>query len=258
MCPGCSKPLPLSPYFCQLANKMLQDVAMAKDRISHNQLSYQEQTVIEIGIELLGQLCSDGRSFGKRKKGQHRIQASDIIRTIDRRSPDTLSMMQLLRNIHNLCTATSSDVQTCALRSRFLDLIAQTRGKTSLQIITDVQSEIFRLSLARMLKEFQQHSGSFAGSQNSKLVGSVQAALEAMEVDHQLRLSKEQYQEYLHILQTTTTGSCLFSPKINPPTIPEITKGEWYKCGAAGHLYFKPVQYHQARDRAQCPECLKH
>ena len=257
MCPACNKPLPLSPHFFQLANKMLQDVATAKDSISHTFVSFEEEAVIETGMELFAQLYSSGMAFKSLKKDKHHMPSSTIISYVNRSSPDTLLMMQLLQSADTLCATTLSDVQAHELRSTILELIVQTHGKTSPQIITDVQSEIFRLRLSYTLREFQQHSGFDAGSQNLKLVESVQAALEAMEEDHQLRLSEEQYQEHLRVLQTVATGSCLALQRMDSFTIPEVTKGEWYKCAAAGHFYFKPSRYHRQKDKVQCWKCLK-
>ena len=133
----------------------------------------------------------------------------------------------------------------------------RTRGKVSTQIIKDVQSEIFRLSLTSLLKKVQPLCQDFFKSPTSKLVGSVHTALEAMEEDHRLRLSEDRYQEHLHCLQKAHLEMLGYDLPIllfRPLTVPKVTKGEWYKCTAAGHFFFKPAQY-QCQETHACPEC---
>ena len=93
-------------------------------------------------------------------------------------------------------------------------------------------------------------------------LGPVKSALHQMQEDPRLRLTESKYDEYLTILQYAfeqETGTALENIVSLDINLPEMTKGEWYKCRRAGHFYFVPTKYRNKKETLllQCSECLK-
>ena len=116
-----------------------------------------------------------------------------------------------------------------------------TKYKLSTQIISDVESEFFRISLLALTEE--------TSSEESSMKQPVHSLLQKMDDDHNLRLTYEMYEEYLPAIRRSSVYEVI------PVSIPRITKGEWYKCSRAGHIYFAPAQYRGKDNRPKCTKC---
>ena len=127
-------------------------------------------------------------------------------------------------------------------------------GKLSKQIITDIQSELFRISLLIFVQKIDKES---VPIQNLKKIGTVNNYLEQMDHDHNYRMTHEEYQECLHHLQqccqeASIQGEEFQSLIVQPANPPPSTKGEWYKC-TADHIYFVAAKYSTTKTRSVCP-----
>ena len=199
LCPACSKPF-LSPHYWKMTQERAKDIRQVKRQLPANPVMY----------------SSDHYHVAFRK----------VI-------PDaeTACALKLLSNAMELKRQLNI--------TKFIEsMLKQTKCKLTMQIITDIESELFRLSLLNLTKHVPETNSSKQP---------LHSLLQQMDEDHNLRLTYEMYEEYLPAIHRSGVY------EVVPVSLPKVTKGQWYKCRRAGHIYFAPAKY--GTNRPQCTEC---
>ena len=138
---------------------------------------------------------------------------------------------------------------------KIANVLLDWNGNLSKQIITDIQSELFRISLLIFVQKIDK----FKESIPMQKIGTVNNYLEQMDQDYNYRMTHKEYQKCLHHLQqccqqASIQGEEFQSLIVQPANPPQSTKGEWYKC-TAGHVYFVAAKYSTTKTISVCPDC---
>ena len=123
-----------------------------------------------------------------------------------------------------------------------------TKAKISAQLLEDLESEQYRLSLLLqyIVLQMQYPEGSLV----TATVVRTEQFLRDLEADHSLRVTQEDY--------VTHSRSCSFDLQLKLSNLlvkgfPPLVKGQWYKC-ARGHYYCIPPT-REAKSVPKCPNC---
>ncbi|XP_011404801.1 PREDICTED: NFX1-type zinc finger-containing protein 1-like [Amphimedon queenslandica] len=198
LCPACSKPFVL-PYYWQMTQERAKDIKQVKRQLPTNPVTYSPD--------------------------RHRLAFRKV--TLD---AETACALKLFSNAMELKSQLN-------ITTFIENMLKQTKCKLTMQIVTDIESELFRLSLLTLAKHVPETTLSKQP---------LHSLLQQMDEDHNLRLTYEMYEEYLPAIRSNSVY------EVVPVSLPKITKGQWYKCRHAGHIYFVPAKY-----GANCPECTE-
>ena len=251
LCPTCQKTVVVSRYW-KAMTKRAREIREIKTR-----LEVEATEEVQRNAVMRDQVQHIFEGIRRSKKGA-------VLPTLES-NYETICMMQLLisaKKLHQTLKSEASEFENIAdqLVNEGLKIILNKDRKVSNQVMQDVHSEIYRICLLTTHEKVQKllkHSRH--GSAKGQL-GMVQSVLQQMEENHNLRLTEQNYKEYLQVLQKAHLE--LSGKTINPPvtievTTPTITKGEWYRCPLAGHLYLIPAKYHKGQEKPKCPYCHK-
>ena len=122
-----------------------------------------------------------------------------------------------------------------------------------MQLICDIESEIFRIGLVAYLNKFKQFM--LKTTQQKEQFAVVLTVVKQMESYHNKRITSDENEKYLAILRTlhfVLLGSSLQPLVVLRYILPQATKGEWYKCITCRNIYFSPAQY---KNNPQCSYC---
>ena len=213
LCPACSKPF-ISPHYWKMSRERAKDMAQVKKQLLfadyqdksptlHHRAERHRKHIVSIDTENICALLLLSKAF------------------------------ELQSRFPKYCFTLPNVFEGMLYRG--------TKYKLSTQIISDVESEFFRISLLALTEE--------TSSEESSMKQPVHSLLQKMDDDHNLRLTYEMYEEYLPAIRRSSVYEVI------PVSIPRITKGEWYKCSRAGHIYFAPAQYRGKDNRPKCTKC---
>ena len=262
LCPKCSKPV-MSSHYWKMIKERRKEIEEVKDIVTafhgtNPEFNKLKKDVISILIRENITIMT----VSKKKKVQ-RLPASNI--TLDNTIECTCAMELLLctDNLHktlkdhalepNLISQAHKLVREVAF------VVADKKGKLSPQLIHDIQSEIFRLNLTALTEQIKSEPLIVTSTVAMRKLGSVLSMLHQMEQNHNLRLTAPQYEENLSIIQRIHVEKLRF--RLEPLvtlniTPPHVTKGEWYKCSRAGHIFCVPAKYSVERNDCYiCPYC---
>ena len=262
VCPKCSKPV-ISPHYWKMIKERKKEIEEVKDIAAtfHNTNPEFNKLKKDV-ISILTRENITVSTVSKKKKLQQLV-ASNIAfdNTIE-----CVCAMELLICTGNLHEALKEHALEPNLISQAHKLVrevgfivADKKGKLSPQLIHDIQSEIFRLNLTALTEQIKSKILIVTSTVAMRKVGSVLSMLHQMEQNHNLRLTAPQYEDNLSILQRIHEEELSFclEPLVTLNIIPpHVTKGEWYKCSRAGHIFCVPAKYSVERNDCHiCPYC---
>ena len=224
LCPACSKPF-VSAHYWKLNRERAQHISQIKEQL----LAYQ----LEVSHTLESKLEE---------------KTKELLKGIKIDNPEAKCAIKLLAKILELYSKVKDHLPQISEKViNFIvdvnNILKKKNGKLSVQIISDIESELFRLSLLTLAEKTV-----LTSLEKTKMKQPVHSLLQKMDDDRNLRLTYEMYEEYLPAIRKSGVYEVI------PVSIPRITKGEWYKCSRAGHIYFAPAQY-RGNDRPKCTEC---
>ena len=224
LCPACSKPF-VSAHYWKLSRERAEHISQIKEQL----LAYQ----LEV-------------SHTRESKLEERTK--ELLKGIEIDNPEAKCAIKLLAKILELYSKVKDHLPQISEKVInfivvFRDILKKKDGKLSVQIISDIESELFRLSLLTLAEK------TVLSLERTKMKQPVHSLLQKMDDDRNLRLTFEMYEEYLPAIRRSGVY------EVMPVSMPRITKGEWYKCSRAGHIYFAPAQYRGKDDRPKCTEC---
>ncbi|XP_019853694.1 PREDICTED: NFX1-type zinc finger-containing protein 1-like [Amphimedon queenslandica] len=217
-CPACSKPF-FIPHYWKLSRERAEDISQIKQQL------FTDETI-------------DDTDESK----MDREVARQLFKNIKRDDSETRCVINLIANAMQLLINVSRfpecDKETLAgFISSIVKTLDSKGARISTQIIYDIESEFFRFSLLALAKRIYSPSN---------IKQPLHSLLQQMDEDHNLRLTYEKYEEYLPAIHRNGVY------EVVPVSVPKITKGEWYKCRRAGHIYFVPAIYQR---NSECTEC---
>ena len=263
VCPKCSKPV-ISPHYWKMIKERRKEIEEVKDIVTAFHGINPEFNNLKEDVILL--LIRENITVTFSKKGYARpLLAYNIAfdNTIE-----CVCAMELLLCTDNLHEALKEHAlepnlisQAYKLVREVAFIVADKKGKLSPQLIHDIQSEIFRLNLTALTEQIKSKPLIVTSTVAMRQLGSVLSMLHQMEQNHNLRLTAPRYEYNLSILQRIheeELSFCLEPLVTLNITPPHVTKGEWYKCSRAGHIFCVPAKYSVERNDCHvCPHCNK-
>ena len=261
LCPKCSKPV-MSSHYWKMIKERRKEIEEVKDIVTAFHGTNPEFNKLK--KDVISILIRENITVTVSKKGYVRpLLAYNI--PLDN-TIECACAMELL-----LCTDNLHEtLKECILNPNLVDqayklvrevafVVADKKGKLSPQLIHDIQSEIFRLNLTALTEQIRSEPLIVTSTLEMRKLESVLSMLHQMEQNHNLRLTSPEYEENLSIIQRIHEE--MFNFHIEPfvtlnITPPPVTKGDWYKCSRAGHIFCVPAKYIIKRnDCHTCPCC---
>ena len=249
-CPACSKPM-VSSYYWKTIQERLHDITEIQQLTSRATEHYIPSNIKDVVMRIIY------HHIPQRKLLFPNVQFEE--------TEETMCAMKLIQQAGVLADQEQRSryellkpFQARDLLKTIVSIIVSKKVKLSPQLLTDVQSELYRINLIMLLEKVS----CITTDRLKGMLGPVKSALHQMQEDPRLRLTESKYHEYLTILQYTfeqKTGTALKNIVSLEINLPEISKGEWYKCRRAGHFYFVPSKYRNKKETSllQCPKCMK-
>ena len=218
-CPACSKPF-FIPHYWKLSRERAEDIIQIKQQLFTNE-------------------AIDDTDESKMEPNA----ARKLFKNIKKDDSETRCVIKLIANAIelylNVSRFSQCDKETLNdFISSIVKILDSKGARISTQIICDIESEFFRYSLLALAKRI---------NSVSSIKQPLHSLLQQMDEDHNLRLTYEMYEEYLPAIRRSGVY------EVVPVPLPKVTKGEWYKCRRAGHIYFAPAKYRV--DHPECTEC---
>ena len=242
-CPTCQQLIISVKRYWHVAKKLAQEIKQIKHMSAVEDVSAAD-LIIDAEYILPVQ---QRRKFGPRK-------LSTLPYTTE-----TVCALQLLLFANDL-VATDMRSEALKLRTTIALLILKKKAKLSQQFILDVSSELYRIHLTVLTRKVKQclDDSTKATLESMKRFGGIQSVLDQMESNHTLRLTEEDYKIHLHVLKELYLEHSgmeldLIVTVTCEMTKPAVTKGEWYCCMRAGHLYF--VSATHRKGKLECNIC---
>jgi hypothetical protein len=243
LCPNCFTPF-TSPFFWKKTREKVESIQVIKERIhSHEQEVTDDELYDDVTVRFLMMM--------------KRPQFSKYYRSLKVAfKKEGICMLQLCKTLFELVDKLPihmPDKKNLILHCQelvkvVLDILMNNNGKLSPQLICDIKSEVFRISLETYIENIK--SKLLANCVNIQEVidlKAVESAIQIMEADHNVRLTAEENERHFAILNNINLQyfgaplKCLVT--ITEISIPTVTKGQWYKCKRCGEISFKPAQY---------------
>ena len=245
LCPTCQQLIISVKRYWHVAKKLAQEIKQIKHMSAVEDVSAAD-LIKEAEYILLKERFQQRREFGPRK-------LSTLPYTTE-----TVCALQLLLFANDL-VATDMRSEVLKLHTMITFLIIQGRAKLSEQFIFDVSSELYRIHLTVLTRKVKQclDDSTKATLESMKGFGGIQSVLDQMESNHTLRLTEEDYKVHLHVLKDLyleRSGMELDIIVTREIIKPVITKGEWYRCTRAGHLYF--ISATNRKGKPGCNYCI--
>ena len=145
------------------------------------------------------------------------------------------------------------------LLQRILYILKDEAGKLSIQVIDDIRKEVYRICLFFMTDKIQKLlEDSPKASVSTADFSHVQAILDKTEPNNSA-INQDIYLECVHFLSRIYkqhSQQTLEEPVHIEETTPVVTKGQWYRCAKAGHIYFVPAKYRKGQAPTVCEQCV--
>ena len=239
-CPTCLKPMSFVKRYWLIKKQTIEDIKIIKQK-SLVDLE-EDQSAHRVRME------ADSILY-KYMTAKEKIRFEQSAQLISK--PESLCLMKLVLIFEKLKVSRS-------ILHLLTNLIVQKKGRLSEQLFIDLSSEVYRLCLSELVTELQNTADEDSPvkskpSAEMKALGSVITLLQQMESNHNLRISEQQYLTCVHDLKKlgVSPGALGMSLDFEKPM---ITKGEWFKCSRAGHLYFASVG-NRKHAKPHCDQC---
>ena len=170
---------------------------------------------------------------------------------------------EILTQVCELCeklTSQQSEFKEDGMNflERIIYILGEKSGRLSLQVIDDIERETRRISLLFMTEKVQKQL-----EDRPRATKSVrefkQAILDKTKLSNSY-LSHTIYVKCVQILKRTCeqySATTLCEPVNIKETTPVVTKGQWYRCAKAGHIYFVPAKYCKGQASPVCKQCTR-
>ena len=282
LCPACQKIAACNRYSIVMKErqKEIKDVKLRVPKTDCEEVHFESkfakfQMIVErLGVQLVDTRSNKAHLLEQVGSTRHRaaLQASGhiIVTEFNKSSGEALLFLKMFIEIGKLCVIPineSSHLRELArqLFERVTSISKQEKTwKLSLQLINDIERELYRISLLYMIGEVEEVLQT--SPKNARSMREFDDVLKL--IDHTKSsnscLTKEVYIKHVSILERIFDQHNLFDDDelIEPVDVehiscPVITKGQWYCCAREGHYYFVPAKYRKGKEETSCGLCKK-